>query len=102
MRSGRSWPSSRRERANLRARRRLEDAPSAPCPHCGRVTKTVDGMCADCWGVKDPARARRWLPRPRREPLFGFEWEDPLDLLWAFGAVVLIVLVAIYALTQWI
>ena len=32
MRSGRSWPSSRRERANVRARRRLEEAPSCPLP----------------------------------------------------------------------
>jgi hypothetical protein len=102
MPSGRSWPSSRRERANLRARRRLEDAPSSPCPHCGRVTKTVDGMCADCWGVKDEIRARRWRSKPRREPLFGFDWEDPLDLLWAVGAAVVVLLVAIYALTQWI
>ena len=102
MRSGRSWPSSRRERANVRARRRLEQAPSSPCPHCGRVTKTVDGMCADCWGVKDPVRAKRWRPRPRKEPLLGLYWDDPLDLLWVFGGVVLVVLVAVYAMTQWI
>ena len=102
MRSGRSWPSSRRERANVRARRRLEEAPSAPCPHCGRVTKTVDGMCADCWGVKDAARAARWLSRPGERSLFGFAWDDPVDLLWALGSVVLLVLVALYALTQWI
>jgi hypothetical protein len=102
MRSGRSWPSSRRERANLRARRRLEDAPSSPCPHCGRVTKTVDGMCADCWGVKDEARARRWLPGPRTQSLFGFDWEDPLDVLLAVGIAVVVVLVTLYAVTQWI
>ena len=100
MRSGRSWPSSRRERANLRARRRLEDAPSSPCPHCGRVTKTVDGMCADCWGVKDEVRARRWLPRRRTESLFGLDWEDPLDLLLVFGVAVVVTLVAVYVLTQ--
>jgi hypothetical protein len=27
-------------------------APSSPCPHCGRTTKTVQGVCADCWGSK--------------------------------------------------
>jgi hypothetical protein len=59
-------------------------------------------MCADCWGVKDAVRARRWLSRPRTQALFGFDWEDPLDLLWAFGAVVLVLLIGIYVLTQWI
>jgi hypothetical protein len=66
------------------------------------VTKTVDGMCADCWGVKDAARARRWQTAPRAKSLFGLDWEDPVDLLWAVGGVVLLVLVALYALTQWI
>ena len=98
MRSGKSWPSSRRERANVRARRRLEEAPSAPCPHCGRVTKTVDGMCADCWGVKDHDRAKRWLTARRRQPLF----DDPLDWLWVVGAVVAAVLLVVVAAGQWI
>ena len=22
------------------------------CPHCGRDSKTVQGVCADCWGSK--------------------------------------------------
>jgi hypothetical protein len=69
------------------------------------VTKTVDGVCADCWGVKEPGRARRWLRRPRTDPLFAsswFEFDDPLDLLWAVGAIVVFVLVAAYLLSQWI
>jgi hypothetical protein len=66
------------------------------------VTKTVDGMCADCWGVKDPARAKRWLRFRRRERLLGLYWDDPLDLLWALGAVVLAVLVAVYLVGRWI
>jgi hypothetical protein len=66
------------------------------------VTKTVDGMCADCWGVKDEARAKRWLSRPPTQSLLGFDREDPVGLLWALGAVVVLVLVAFYALTQWI
>jgi hypothetical protein len=102
MRSGRSWPSSRRERANLRARRRLEDAPTAPCPHCGRVTKTVDGMCADCWGVKDAARARRWLHvTPRRRPLFDVELLSPENLLWAVGFAVGILLLVLWGVIAW-
>jgi hypothetical protein len=66
------------------------------------VTKTVDGMCADCWGVKDAARAARWQSRPRTDSPFGFDRVDPVDLLWAAGAAVVLVLVAVYALTQWI
>ena len=97
MRSGRSWPSSRRERANVRARRRLEEAPSSPCGHCGRVTKTVDGMCADCWGVKDPARAKRWLQVPRAAPRF-----DPTQVLWAGAAAVALVLVVLVVVSEWI
>jgi hypothetical protein len=31
---------------------RLALAPSSPCPHCGRTSKTVQGVCADCWGSK--------------------------------------------------
>jgi hypothetical protein len=102
MRSGRSWPSSRRERANLRARRRLEDAPSAPCPHCDRVTKTVDGMCADCWGVKDPARARRWLHAARTRPLFDGGLLSAENLLWAIGFAVGLLLLVLWGAAEWI
>jgi hypothetical protein len=59
-------------------------------------------MCADCWGVKDAARAKRWLSRPRTQPLLGLSWDDPLDLLWAVGGIVLIVLVVVYAVSRWI
>ncbi|HEV2902250.1 MAG TPA: hypothetical protein VGW30_03210 [Gaiellaceae bacterium] len=31
---------------------RLAFAPSSRCPHCGRDSKTVQGVCADCWGSK--------------------------------------------------
>jgi hypothetical protein len=102
MRSGKWWPSSRRERINVRARRRLRDAPETPCPHCGRVTKTVDGVCADCWGVKDDARARRWRPKPRTEPLLGIDWDDPLLALLTFGGGTLAVLGLAYVIATWI
>jgi hypothetical protein len=61
------------------------------------VTKTVDGMCADCWGVKDAARAKRWLNVPRRKPVV-----DPLRLLWIVGAVVAFVLVVVFVAGKWI
>jgi hypothetical protein len=69
------------------------------------VTKTVDGMCADCWGVKDPARAKRWLRGPRTRPLFSdplFELDDPLDVLWLIGAVVAALLVVAFVAGKWI
>jgi hypothetical protein len=62
------------------------------------VTKTVDGMCADCWGVKDPASAKRWLIVRRRQPFF----DDPVDWLWVVGAIVGAVVVAVLAAGQWI
>ena len=57
---------------NRRARLRLSRAPSEPCPNCGRVTKTVDGECAECWGQKviDARVVRR---PPRTEPLGIFD-----------------------------
>jgi hypothetical protein len=26
------------------------------CPHCGRVSPTVQGVCADCWEPKEDSR----------------------------------------------
>jgi|RhiMetdeSRZDD1v2_1073273.scaffolds.fasta_scaffold1014414_2 hypothetical protein len=61
-----------------RAARALHDAPVEPCPHCGRETKTVSGgICADCWGIKDPANAVDLRPSPRTESLF--DWDDDYD-----------------------
>ena len=61
-----------------RAARALHDAPVEPCPHCGRETKTVSGgICADCWGIKDPANAVDLRPPPRTESLF--DWDDDYD-----------------------
>ena len=64
----------------------------------------MDGVCADCWGVKEPGQARRWRRRPRTNPLANFwlDFDDPLDLLWALGAIVVFVLVAAYLVNQWI
>ena len=58
---------SRRSRAAVE----LTRAQSSACPHCGRETKTVQGVCADCWGVKDPDVAIDLSPPPRTEPLLG-------------------------------
>ena len=55
-------------------------------------------MCADCWGVKDPARAKRWLNVRRRQTFF----DDPIDLLWLVGALVAVLLVVLITASQWI
>jgi hypothetical protein len=63
------------------------------------------GVCADCWGVKDPDRAIvAPPPEPRTEPLFGwdFDWLG-IHPLGAFalavgivGAVAVVVLRALF------
>jgi hypothetical protein len=54
-----------------RAARTLAEAPVSACPHCGRESKTVQGVCADCWGVKDTDIALDLRPPPRTDPLLG-------------------------------
>jgi hypothetical protein len=66
------------------------------------VTKTVDGMCADCWGVKDAARAKRWLRASRTRPSVGDDLVSPENLLWAVGFAIGFVLLAVWGLTEWI
>jgi hypothetical protein len=64
-------------RRTSRAARALGEAPASLCPHCGRQSKTVNGVCADCWGVKDPDRAFDFRPGPKTEPLFDWGgWAD--------------------------
>jgi hypothetical protein len=47
-------PAPRKPSLISKAVRLLREAPSSPCPDCGRVTKTTtDGVCADCWARKD-------------------------------------------------
>jgi hypothetical protein len=47
--------------ASQRELEALHPAPGpTPCPHCGRDTVTVSGVCRDCWGYKgDDGRAPR-------------------------------------------
>jgi hypothetical protein len=72
-----------------RAAAALDEAPVSLCPHCRRVSKTVSGgICADCWGVKDPVNAVDFRPEPRRVPLFDWDddWLDVSPLGWVIGA----------------
>ena len=72
-----------------RAAAELAAAPASPCPHCGRTTKTVQGVCADCWGVKDPEVAVDLRPPPKTEPLLGPG--SVFDDLLGVGPIVLVV-----------
>jgi hypothetical protein len=49
----------------------LASAPASPCPHCGRTTKTVQGVCADCWRSKG---GRLLGATGRRSDSFGGPW----------------------------
>ena len=82
--SASSAPEPRDEPANLGARLRLRRARSSPCGNCGRMTKTVDGVCAECWAVKE---GRALLARPRREGDVLFDWDDPLDVLLTLAGI---------------
>jgi hypothetical protein len=77
-----------------RAARSLRAAPRSTCPHCGRHSPTVSGgVCADCWGIKDPDRAVVFRKRPQTDPLLDwdtlFGWLD--DVPWILLAVLAVV-----------
>jgi ribosomal protein L37E len=84
---------------------RLARAPSSPCPHCGRDSKTVQGVCADCWGPKEAGARQFWIRKegPRDsllddvEDLLGFDPFHP-----AFLTFVAVAIPALLALLLWI
>jgi hypothetical protein len=59
-------------------------------------------MCAECWGVKDPARAKRWQRGSRTRPLFDHGVISAENVLWAVGIAIGLVLVTVWGLTEWI
>ena len=86
-----------------RASRALAEAPVSSCPHCGRETKTVQGVCADCWGVKDPDAAIDLRPSPRTEPLLDMgpdlgDWFGLSPILVISSILGLVVAVAVVVL----
>jgi len=62
-----------------RATYRLRFAPQTPCPNCGRKTKTVEGVCADCWATKEEGHRQFWGQR-RGQGSPGWFFLD--DLIW--------------------
>jgi hypothetical protein len=76
-----------------RATYRLRFAPRSPCPNCGRKTKTVEGVCADCWATKEEGHRQFFVEKHQGSP--GWFFLD--DLLWlpvvlALGVAVIYVL----------
>ena len=53
-------------RGRGRAAIALEDAEGSPCGNCGRTTKTVQGVCAECWASKG-GPPMGWKKRPPRD-----------------------------------
>lgn len=66
------------------------DSDLTPCPHCRRGTKTVDGLCVECWSVKDPAMVPSglWVRTPAR-------LLSPSDLVYAIAKWVVITLIVV-------
>jgi hypothetical protein len=91
-------PAGRRE---SKAASVLRDAERSPCPQCGRETKTVSGgVCADCWGVKDPEHVLVVRPEPKTEPLV--DWDGLSDWWPAASWVAGTTLVAVVGALVWV
>jgi hypothetical protein len=72
-----------------------------PCPHCRKVTLTVQGRCAQCWGEK----TNRPFPWRRGQPSGGSDEGDLIDdfilwgcCWWPTGATFLVVGIALVLL----
>jgi hypothetical protein len=69
-----------------RATVELRFARRTPCPHCGRKTKTVQGVCADCWGSKEGGRRQFFVRKTQSSPgWFPFEDDVWLVVMVALG-----------------
>ena len=92
-------PERRASRAGVRLRR----AATSPCPHCGRTTKTVDGVCADCWGQKE-GEPRFFFRRTQGSwvgDLLPLDWwPGPALVFEALVFVAAVVGLVVYALTR--
>jgi hypothetical protein len=79
-------------------------APTSACPHCGRQTKTVQGVCADCWGSKGGRQfwVRKDGPRAGAlddlEVILGFDPLHPVALVLAALAIPALVALVLWTL----
>ena len=77
-----------------RASRELRRAPRSPCPHCGRETKTVSGVCAECWRAKQSGAHEVFRSEPRTWRLFHWDWDEYDIAPWLVILLVLAIVVA--------
>lgn len=75
-----------------RATYSLRVARRSHCPHCGRETKTVEGVCADCWGTKEKGHRQFFLRKGQGSP----GWFGVDDALWV-AVMLLLVLTVVRA-----
>ena len=76
-------------RNRSRAAIELAGAPVSPCAHCGRDTRTVEGVCADCWVAKEPGAWEAMRRPARTEPLLDWGSLDWIGwwLVWRIGLI---------------
>jgi predicted amidophosphoribosyltransferase len=66
---------------------RIHEGEPAHCDGCGETTNTIRGRCPECGYVKDDT----WLPRPRRNRIFGDGPEDWVVVVLAAGVLGVVV-----------
>jgi hypothetical protein len=66
---------------------RLRLAPRSLCPHCERVSATVQGVCADCWGSKGGRQF--WVRRSQGSDSLLEEFLG-LSTIWVVAATALV------------
>jgi hypothetical protein len=67
------------------------------CPHCGKETPTVRGVCTNCWGSK----GGRLFTVEKRGPRGG--GEDPWFWPWGCSSTALVIAgIALSSLSGWI
>jgi hypothetical protein len=77
-----------------RATLSLRFARRSACPHCARQTKTVEGVCADCWGTKEEGHRQFFVQKRDGTP--GWFFLD--DRLWL--PLVLALPIAVYLIVR--
>ena len=79
LRQSSEWLLAQRAVAGTKLPLGLRSATPSPCRACARHTKTVEGLCAQCWEPKKPGARVMWR-EPKRMPFFDLD----IDPIWAY------------------
>jgi hypothetical protein len=85
-------------RGRSRATADRDGAQSSPCGTCGRTTKTVSRVCADCWAPKEPGARGTFARASRTEPLLDLDLDvdpDVGDPFWGLARLLVAVVVTV-------